>query len=409
MMLFVGVLLAVAGLAGAAEQAPLLVHAPTLNRTQVVFVYGGYLWSVPREGGEARQLTTGGHEGLPAFSPDGKWIAFSGEYDGNIDAYVMPAEGGEPRRLTWHPAPDVVTGWTPDSKRVMFYSSREAYADFDRLYTVGVEGGWPEVLPMWRAEDGWFSPDAKRIAYVPNLKWQTSWKRYKGGQTTPIYIAQLSDLHVGSFDPKQRALQWAALSNSLNPDLAVVTGDLVTGGTGFYADVADAIAALRAKDGVFVSMGNHDQAHNDELSRLVEARGPTVLRNTAHILHRGDAQLVVAGLDGRIASSADAAKVVRSCSTGAPLVLLSHYPWTFPAVAAAGADLVLTGHTHGGQLAIPFFSQRFNLARLTRQLSRGLYYSGKTAMYVNAGLGTTGPPMRLAVPPEIALVTLRRG
>ncbi len=227
-------------------------------------------------------------------------------------------------------------------------------------------------------------------------------------------IAQLSDLHVGSFDPKKRALQWVALSNSLNPDLAVVTGDLVTGGTGFYADVADAIAALRAKDGVFVSMGNHDQAHNDELSRLIEARGPTVavLRNTAHTVHRGDAQLVVAGLDGRIASSADAAKVVRSCATGAPgapLVLLSHYPWTFKAVAAAGADLVLTGHTHGGQLAIPFFSQRYNLARLTRQLSRGLYYSGKTAMYVNAGLGTTGPPMRLAVPPEIALVTLRRG
>jgi predicted MPP superfamily phosphohydrolase len=225
-------------------------------------------------------------------------------------------------------------------------------------------------------------------------------------------IAQLSDLHVGSFDPKKRALQWAALSNSLNPDLAVVTGDLVTSGTGFYADVAEAIAALRAKDGVFVSMGNHDQAHNDELSRLVEARGPTVLRNTAHIVHRGNAELIVAGLDGRIASGADAAKVVRDCAEGAPgapLVLLSHYPWTFQAVAAAGADLVLTGHTHGGQLGIPFFSQRFNLARLTRQLSRGLYFSGKTAMYVNAGLGTTGPPMRLAVPPEIALVTLRRG
>ncbi len=221
-------------------------------------------------------------------------------------------------------------------------------------------------------------------------------------------IAQLSDLHVGSFDPKKRALEWVALSNSLNPDLAVVTGDLVTSGTGFYTDVADAIAALRAKEGVFVSMGNHDQAHNDELSRLLEARGPTVLRNAAHILQRGNAQLILAGLDGRIASPADAARVVRSCSTGAPLILLSHYPWPFQAVAAAGADLVLTGHTHGGQLALPFLSQRFNLARLTRQLSRGLYYSGKTAMYVNAGLGTTGPPMRLAVPPEIALVTLRR-
>ena len=195
-VLLLGVLFGLAGFAGAAEESPLLVHSPTLSRTQIVFVYGGYLWTVPRGGGDARQLTTGGHEGLPAFSPDGNWIAFTGQYDGNIDAYVMPAEGGEPRRLTWHPAPDVVAGWTPDSKKVLFFSPREAYADFDRLYTVPVEGGWPEVLPMWRAENAWFSPDAKRIAYVPNLKWQTSWKRYKGGQTTPIYILQLSDLKL---------------------------------------------------------------------------------------------------------------------------------------------------------------------------------------------------------------------
>ncbi len=221
-------------------------------------------------------------------------------------------------------------------------------------------------------------------------------------------IAQLSDLHVGSFDPKKRALEWAALSNSLDADLATVTGDLVTSGSAFYADVADAIAALRAKDGVFVSMGNHDQSNNDELSRLVAARGPTVLRNDSRIIRRGSASLVVAGLDGRIASKTDAARVVRELATGAPLLLLSHYPWTFEAAASAGADLVLTGHTHGGQLGVPFFGQRFNLARLTRQLSRGLYHSGKTAMYVNAGLGTTGPPMRLAVPPEIALITLRK-
>jgi tricorn protease len=193
---FLGLALCVASFAGAAEEGPLLVHSPTLSKTNIVFVYGGYLWSVPRGGGEARQLTTGGHEGLPVFSPDGNWIAFSGQYDGNIDAYVIPAEGGEPRRLTWHPAADVVTGWTPDSKKVVFHSAREAFADFDRLYTVPVEGGWPEALPMWRSEAAWFSPDAKRIAYVPNLKWQTSWKRYKGGQTTPIYIVQLSDLKL---------------------------------------------------------------------------------------------------------------------------------------------------------------------------------------------------------------------
>jgi tricorn protease len=188
-------LLTFVGIARGADDAPLLLQSPTLSRTEVAFVYGGYLWSVPREGGAARQLTTGGHEAVPIFSPDGKWIAFEGEYDGNPDVYVIPAEGGTPRRLTWHPGRDVPDGWTPDSKRVLFVSDRESYADFTRLYTVSVEGGPADVLPMWRGHNGWFSPDASRIAYVPNIQWQgTSWKRYRGGQTTPIYIVRLSDL-----------------------------------------------------------------------------------------------------------------------------------------------------------------------------------------------------------------------
>jgi tricorn protease len=193
-MILMAVVLSFGGRLAAAEDAPLLAHSPTLSRSQIVFAYGGYLWSVPREGGEARQLTTGGHEGLPIFSPDGSMIAFTGEYDGNFDVFVIPSEGGEPRRLTWHPGPDIAEGWTPDGKKVLFRSAREAYADLDRLYTVGVEGGWPEVLPMWRAEDAWFSPDGTRIAYVPNQKWQAAWKRYHGGQTTPINIVKLSDL-----------------------------------------------------------------------------------------------------------------------------------------------------------------------------------------------------------------------
>jgi len=190
------VLLCVANRAAAAGDAPLLVQSPTMNKTHIVFAYGGYLWSVPRAGGEARQLTTGGHESRPHFSPDGKWIAFTGQYDGNVDAFVMPADGGEPKRLTWHPDADVVVGWTPDGTKVLFTSGREAYADFDRLYTIPVEGGVPEVLPMWRGEAASYSPDATRIAYVPNLKWQVAWKRYHGGQTTPIYLVRLSDLQL---------------------------------------------------------------------------------------------------------------------------------------------------------------------------------------------------------------------
>lgn len=221
-------------------------------------------------------------------------------------------------------------------------------------------------------------------------------------------IAQLSDLHVGSFDPKSRALEWVALSNSLEPDLVTVTGDLVTSGSGFYRDVAEALSELRGKDGVFVSMGNHDLWNNDELTRLVTEQGPTVLRNASRVIRRGDACLNVAGVDGRVATGPEFVDSLADCAAGAPIVLLAHYPWVFDAATAAGVDLMLTGHTHGGQLGVPFLSQRLNLARLTGQRSRGLVRSGKTSMYVNAGLGTTGPPMRLAVPPEIALITLRR-
>jgi tricorn protease len=202
--------------AAAAEEAPLLVQSPTLSKTTIVFAYGGYLWSVPRDGGSARQLTTGGHEGGPDFSPDGKWIAFTGQYDGNIDAFVMPAEGGEPRRLTWHPGADVVVGWTPDGKKILFRSARTAYADFDRLYTIPVEGGVPEVLPMWRGEQGSYSADALRLAYVPNAKWQEAWKRYRGGQTSPVYIVKLNDLSLEKL-PRDN-------SNDFNP---VWMGDTV--------------------------------------------------------------------------------------------------------------------------------------------------------------------------------------
>src|SRR5688500_6945304 len=107
----------------AAAESPLLVREPTLNRTHIVFSYAGDLWSVPRSGDDAVRLTSGaGVEYAPQFSPDGSTIAFTGEYDGNIDVFVMPASGGVPKRLTWHPAPDQVLGWSPDGKDVLFSS-----------------------------------------------------------------------------------------------------------------------------------------------------------------------------------------------------------------------------------------------------------------------------------------------
>ena len=111
------------------EPGPLLLQQPTMNNSQIVFVYGGELWSVGRDGGDAIRLTTGvGIQSDPHFSPDGKWVAFTGDYGGNPDVYVVSADGGVPKRLTYHPDPDTVVGWTPDGRSVLFASSRDAFA-----------------------------------------------------------------------------------------------------------------------------------------------------------------------------------------------------------------------------------------------------------------------------------------
>src|SRR5215471_20293649 len=108
---------------------------PAMSKTDIVFSYAGDLWRVPRDGGVATRLTSGaGFETEATFSPDGKTLAFTGEYDGNVDVFVMPVTGGVPKRLTWHPAADRVVGWTPDGKRIIFSSSRTAYSRFSELY-----------------------------------------------------------------------------------------------------------------------------------------------------------------------------------------------------------------------------------------------------------------------------------
>ena len=182
----------------AEADAPLLLRQPVISRTQLVFLYAGDLWIAPRDGGEARRLTTAvGEEFCPAFSPDGSQIAFTGAYDGNLDVYVVPASGGEPRRLTYHPAVEVVTGWTPDGQNVLFHSSAASYYYFaDQLFTVPAEGGFPTQLPIAMGFQAAYSPDGTHLAYVPHGQWQDAWKRYRGGQTTPIWIADLKDSSI---------------------------------------------------------------------------------------------------------------------------------------------------------------------------------------------------------------------
>jgi tricorn protease len=181
-----------------------LLRFPALSKDSIAFVYAGDLWRAPRSGGVARQLTTdSGLEWSPRFSPDGRWIAFTGQYDGNRDVYVIPAEGGVPKRLTWWTdtgAPserqgpnNLVMGWTPDGKRVLFRSRHQAWEDrAGRLYTVSVDGGMPEQVGVPEGGYAAFSADGKKIFYNRIFRNFRTWKRYRGGMTQSLWIYDLS-------------------------------------------------------------------------------------------------------------------------------------------------------------------------------------------------------------------------
>jgi tricorn protease len=208
--------LCAAAIGRAEADKPQLLQQPTLSKAHIAFVYAGDLWIVGRDGGDARRLTTGaGIETHPFFSPDGTQLAFTGEYDGNLDVYVVPAAGGVPRRLTHHPGVDCAVGWTPDGKKVLFHSGRASFSRYNRLFTMPLEGGPAAELPLPMGEQASFAPDAQRLAYVPFWNRRSvpnvyiSWKRYRGGLASPIWIANLSDSHIDKVPRKD--------SNDFNP------------------------------------------------------------------------------------------------------------------------------------------------------------------------------------------------
>jgi predicted MPP superfamily phosphohydrolase len=224
-----------------------------------------------------------------------------------------------------------------------------------------------------------------------------------------LRIAHLSDLHIGTHTPKSRGLAWARAANARAPHLAVVTGDLVTSGTDFHEDIAEAVAALRAPHGVAVSMGNHDYfGEGEPLVSLLRERGVRVLRNEGILLEHEGARLFLAAIDDTWTRRDDLPRAL----AGRPAdrtatVLLAHDPGRFDAAADAGVELVLSGHTHGGQIALPFAARFLSLATFAHPYNVGLYRRGRATLHVHPGLGTTGPPMRLGVAPEVTILVLR--
>ena len=187
-----------------------LLRFPDIHGDRVAFTYGGDIWTAPATGGTAIRLTAHpGVEVFAKFSPDGKWIAFTGQYDGDEQVYVIPASGGVPKQLTFYPAKGPLTprwgwdnqvyGWSKDGKRVFFKSQRDSWAlPIARLYSVSVDGGAAEALPMPEAGSGDYSPDASRMVYSPQSRDFRSEKRYSGGMANKLYIFDLK-----TYDAKQ--------------------------------------------------------------------------------------------------------------------------------------------------------------------------------------------------------------
>jgi tricorn protease len=204
-----GFLCSVLVAAGAwADDGTRLLRFPDIYGDQVVFSYGGDLWLTSADGGTARRLTAHpGQELFAKFSPDGKWIAFTGQYDGDEQVYVVPTGGGEPTRLTWYPAvgplpprwgyDNQVYGWSPDGERVLVRSLRDAGgASEGKLYTVPLTGGLPRALPMPNSGAGDFSPDGSKMVYSPLFRDFRHWKRYQGGWAQDLFIFDLASYDV---------------------------------------------------------------------------------------------------------------------------------------------------------------------------------------------------------------------
>jgi len=220
-------------------------------------------------------------------------------------------------------------------------------------------------------------------------------------------IAHLSDLHVGSLCPRERVESWVKTVGKLDVDLVALTGDYVTSGVGFHQEIAEVLGAIPSRDGTLAVMGNHDYfGDGDALAALMKKQGVEVLRNERTTIERGGEKLDVAGVDDTWSRRVNIGRALSGRTNGEPLLVLAHDPQLFPELARKGASLVLSGHTHWGQVAVPFAAERLNLSARVYRYHADLYQDGASWLYVSPGLGTTGPPVRLGSPPEITVLRL---
>ena len=181
--------------AAKAQVSARMLRQPDVSQTHIAFVYAGDIWIVPKRGGTAERLSSPrGEESLPRFSPDGSHIAYNANYDGNIEIYVVPTDGGMPARVTYHPGADRVLDWYPDGQSILLASGMESGRQrFNQFFRVSREGGLPARLPVPYGEFGAISADGKWLAYTPRSRDFRTWKRYRGGMTSDIWLYDLAE------------------------------------------------------------------------------------------------------------------------------------------------------------------------------------------------------------------------
>lgn len=225
-----------------------------------------------------------------------------------------------------------------------------------------------------------------------------------------VRIVQLSDLHAGRHVTKERLRTIARRAARLKPDLLVVTGDIVHNSPEFARHAAEAIASIPSRHGIFACLGNHDfWAGPDAVERELERAGVQVLRNRGVLLDRSGHGLWLCGVDDPWSGRVDLRAALQGRPEGAATVLLSHQPNTWPRAQELGVELQLSGHTHGGQLALLWLHRSLSLARLITPFVAGLYRAGRSYLYVNRGAGSVMPMVRLGSRPEVTELTLVPG
>lgn len=232
-------------------------------------------------------------------------------------------------------------------------------------------------------------------------------------QLDGLTIVQMSDVHSGLFMTQARMSEYVRMANSLNPDLVALTGDFVATKREQVAPFINAISGLKAKYGVFGCLGNHDEYARGEkaLAQGFDKAGFHLLRNKNHTIEVEGAELNVLGVD-YIGVSSAGEKLKASLSgmnRDGTTLLLCHTPYPFEQAAKMGIHLMLAGHTHGGQISLTLGDLIITPARVATAYLAGLFRIGDSHLYVNRGLGTSGPPIRINAPPEITHITLRVG